>query len=358
MRHRKAGRKLGRNSSHRRAMFRNMATSLIEEERIQTTAAKAKELRSIVEKLITLASRNANSVVEQGSADRVAAVRQAGRYIRNRDALQKLFGELAERFVGRPGGYTRVLRTGRRLGDNAEMAIIELLPEGYQRIETSAAPEAEYAATPAPPVPSEPVAAEEAAAEAPAEEAAAEEAAAEAPAEKQRQRKQRLRHLQRKQRLRHLQRKQRLRHLQRKQRLRHLQRKQRLRHQQRKQRLRHLQRKQQLRHLQRKQRLRHLQRKQRLRHLQRKQRLKRRKRTSKSTFDQEIETPQSTLLWGFLFSGCMVRYNQTFGVRKPFFQDLNTTVEFFRIRLEHILYSKQAVSVDFKDTHRFFHHVL
>jgi large subunit ribosomal protein L17 len=123
-------------------MFRNMATSLIEEERIQTTAAKAKELRSIVEKLITLGSRNAISVVEQGgsdaeraqrSADRVAAVRQAGRYIMNRDALQKLFGEIAERFVGRPGGYTRVLRTGRRLGDNAEMAIIELLPEGYEK---------------------------------------------------------------------------------------------------------------------------------------------------------------------------------------------------------------------------------
>lgn len=123
-------------------MFRNMATSLIEEERIQTTAAKAKELRSIVEKLITLGSRNATSIVQQGgddaekaklNADRVAAVRQAGRYIRNRDILQKLFGEIAERFVGRPGGYTRVLRTGRRLGDNAEMAIIELLPEGYER---------------------------------------------------------------------------------------------------------------------------------------------------------------------------------------------------------------------------------
>ena len=142
MRHRKSGRKLGRNSSHRRAMFRNMATSLIEEERIQTTAAKAKELRPIVEKLITLGSRNASSIVAQGgddaeraklTADRVAAVRQAGRYVMNRDALQKLFGEIAERFVDRPGGYTRVLRTGRRLGDNAEMAIIELLPEGYER---------------------------------------------------------------------------------------------------------------------------------------------------------------------------------------------------------------------------------
>lgn len=187
MRHRKSGRKLGRNSSHRRAMFRNMATSLIEEERIQTTAAKAKELRSIVEKLITLGSRNASSVVEQGgddaerakrTADRVAAVRQAGRYVMNRDALQKLFGEIAERFVGRPGGYTRVLRTGRRLGDNAEMAIIELLPEGYERSTSSeaAAPAAEES------VAVEAVAVEVAAEETVAEEAVAEDASAEEPA--------------------------------------------------------------------------------------------------------------------------------------------------------------------------------
>ncbi|MEE2789667.1 MAG: 50S ribosomal protein L17 [Myxococcota bacterium] len=142
MRHRKSGRKLGRNSSHRNAMFRNMATSLIEEERIETTAAKAKELRSIVEKLITLGRRHAVSVVSQASNDserqkrtaaRVAAVRQAGKQVRNRYALQKLFGELAERFVDRPGGYTRVLRLGTRLGDNAEMAIIELLPAGYEK---------------------------------------------------------------------------------------------------------------------------------------------------------------------------------------------------------------------------------
>ena len=142
MRHRKAGRTLGRNSSHRKAMFRNMVTSLIEEERIQTTAAKAKEVRPLIEKLITLGKRNASSVVAQAGSDsekqrltaaRVAAVRQAGKTVRNRDALQKLFGDLAERFVDRPGGYTRVLVSGRRLGDNAEMAIIELLPEGYEK---------------------------------------------------------------------------------------------------------------------------------------------------------------------------------------------------------------------------------
>lgn len=138
MRHRKSGRKLGRNSSHRDAMFRNMVTSLIEEERIQTTVAKAKELRRVAEPLITMGKRNALSTIEAAGADeqeqlkmaRVAAVRQAGKTVRNRDALQKLFGELAERFIDRPGGYTRIVRVGNRLGDNAEMAIIELLPPG------------------------------------------------------------------------------------------------------------------------------------------------------------------------------------------------------------------------------------
>ena len=194
MRHRKAGRKLGRNSSHRSAMFRNMATSLIEEERIQTTAAKAKELRRIVERLITFGKRNAPSVVEQAASDgerarlsaaRVAAVRQAGKVVRNRDALQKLFGDLAERFVNRPGGYTRVLKVGRRHGDNAELAIIELLPEGYEKPAKAARPSP--AAPPATPEPEAVDAAEEAPVEAAAEEAPAEEAveaaAEEAPAE-------------------------------------------------------------------------------------------------------------------------------------------------------------------------------
>lgn len=139
MRHRKSGRKLGRNASHRDAMFRNMVTSLIEEERIQTTIAKAKELRRVAEKLITQGGRNAVSVVEAADSDaertqrtmaRVAAIRQAAKAVRNRDALQKLFGELAERFKDRPGGYTRIIRMGNRRGDNAEMAIIELLADG------------------------------------------------------------------------------------------------------------------------------------------------------------------------------------------------------------------------------------
>ena len=127
MRHRKSGRKLGRNSSHRKAMFRNMVTSLIQEEQIQTTVAKAKEVRPQIEKLITLAKKNLDGQVD--AADRVAAIRQAGKFVRGRDALQKLFSEIGERFVGRPGGYTRIIRVGTRLGDNAEMAIIELLSE-------------------------------------------------------------------------------------------------------------------------------------------------------------------------------------------------------------------------------------
>jgi large subunit ribosomal protein L17 len=171
-------------------MFRNMATSLIEEERIQTTAAKAKELRSIIEKLITLGKRNAPSIVAKAASDaerarlsaaRVAAVRQAGKLVRNRFALQKLFDDLAERFVDRNGGYTRVLRVGRRYGDNAELAIIELLPEGYEKPGKSASA--------APAQQDEPVAAaaEEAPVEAAAEETSvevAEEVSSEGAAEK------------------------------------------------------------------------------------------------------------------------------------------------------------------------------
>ena len=139
MRHRKAGRKLGRSSSHRKAMFRNMVTSLLEEEKIQTTSAKAKELRRITERLITLGKKNAPSLMEQATsseekaklrARRVAAVRQAGKVVRNRDVLHKLFGDLAERYQERPGGYTRIMKMGRRLGDNAELSIIELMPDG------------------------------------------------------------------------------------------------------------------------------------------------------------------------------------------------------------------------------------
>lgn len=138
MRHRKSGRKLGRNQSHRDAMFGNMATSLLSEEKIQTTIAKAKELRGVAERLITIAKRNASSLVDQASSEgdrqkaasaRVAGVRQARKTVRDRGVLQKLFSELAERYQTRPGGYTRIIRVGARAGDNAEMAIIELIPQ-------------------------------------------------------------------------------------------------------------------------------------------------------------------------------------------------------------------------------------
>ena len=127
MRHRKSGRKLGRNGSHRKAMFRNMVTSLIEAEQIETTVQKAKELRPIVEKLITSAKKNLEGQVDP--MDRVAAIRQAGKVVRGRDALQKLFSEIGERYQERNGGYTRIMRTRNRLGDNAEMAIIELIQD-------------------------------------------------------------------------------------------------------------------------------------------------------------------------------------------------------------------------------------
>lgn len=137
MRHRKTGRKLGRNASHRVALFRNLTSALLEVEKIETTEAKAKELRRYAEKLITLARNHAPSKVEAASdeakadaiAARVSAVRQAAKTIQDRVILEKLFGELAERFIDRPGGYTRIIKVGRRLGDGAEMAIIELIPE-------------------------------------------------------------------------------------------------------------------------------------------------------------------------------------------------------------------------------------
>ncbi len=119
MRHRKSGRKLGRTSSHREAMFRNMATSLFEHERIVTTREKAKELRPIAEKMITLAKRGD-----------LHARRQALGYIRSKDVVHKLFTDIAEQFADRKGGYTRIIQTGVRQGDNASMAIIELV--GYE----------------------------------------------------------------------------------------------------------------------------------------------------------------------------------------------------------------------------------
>ena len=165
MRHRKSGRKLGRNSSHRKAMYRNMATSLLEHGRIQTTDAKAKELRKVVERLITLSKRVPPSAIEAADGDdqralrarRVHAVRQARKVVADRDVLQTLFGVYSERYQDRPGGYTRITKIGRRPGDNAPMSIIELVeepcePKARVGAPKAAAPAVEAAVEPEPEV--------------------------------------------------------------------------------------------------------------------------------------------------------------------------------------------------------------
>ncbi len=121
MRHKVSGRRLGRTTSHRVAMLRNMATSLFEHERIVTTVEKAKELRPVAEKMITLAKRGD-----------LHARRQALSYIRSKAVVDKLFTEIRDKFEDRKGGYTRILRTGVRQGDAANMAIIELV--GYEEV--------------------------------------------------------------------------------------------------------------------------------------------------------------------------------------------------------------------------------
>jgi large subunit ribosomal protein L17 len=116
MKHRVVGRRLDRTTEHRTAMFRNMVTSLLRHERIRTTTPKAKELKRYADKVITLGKRGTQH-----------ARRIAHRDIRDIEVLVKLFGPIAERFKTRPGGYTRIIRVGHRPGDNAEMAVIELV---------------------------------------------------------------------------------------------------------------------------------------------------------------------------------------------------------------------------------------
>lgn len=128
MRHRNSGRKLSRDSSHRRSMFRNMAVSLMQHEQIRTTLPKAKELRRVVEPLITLA-RN----------DSVAKRRLAFDRLRDRETVTKLFNELGPRYLSRPGGYLRILKCGYRPGDAAPMAIVQLVerPQTGQEAHTA-----------------------------------------------------------------------------------------------------------------------------------------------------------------------------------------------------------------------------
>ena len=116
MRHRKAGNRLSRTTPHRQAMIRNMVTSLLEHERIVTTTPKAKEVRKVADKMITLAKRGD-----------LHARRQALSVIRDKNVVAKLFDQLKDEYMDRNGGYTRIIRTGNRLGDAADMAILELV---------------------------------------------------------------------------------------------------------------------------------------------------------------------------------------------------------------------------------------
>ncbi len=121
MRHQNAGRKLGRKTPHRISMFRNLVTSLLDKERIRTTLPRAKEIRPIAERIITL-----------GKRESLHARRQALAFVRDPAVVSKLFKDLAPRFAQRSGGYTRIIRLGFREGDGAQMAILELLGSGYK----------------------------------------------------------------------------------------------------------------------------------------------------------------------------------------------------------------------------------
>jgi large subunit ribosomal protein L17 len=120
MRHNNAGRRLGRTTSHREAMFRNMVTSLLDHEKITTTDAKAKEIRSVAEKMITLGKRGD-----------LHAMRLAASYIREKSVVTKLFTTIAPRYKDRLGGYTRIIKLGVRQGDNASVSLIELVEEEF-----------------------------------------------------------------------------------------------------------------------------------------------------------------------------------------------------------------------------------
>ncbi|WND02771.1 50S ribosomal protein L17 [Temperatibacter marinus] len=132
MRHRKSGRKLNRTSSHRKAMFQNMAQALIKHEQIITTLPKAKDLAPIVEKLVTLAKKG-------GLANRRLAIAR----LQNEELVGKMFDELASRYAERPGGYTRVLKAGFRAGDKAPMAVIELVDRNEEARGQDSGPTAE-----------------------------------------------------------------------------------------------------------------------------------------------------------------------------------------------------------------------
>ena len=173
MRHMKSGKRLGRNTSHRKAMMRNMVTSFFDHEKITTTDARAKELRKMAEKLITIALR--------GDLHSRRLVMQV---VRDKKIVAKLFDTIAPRYNERPGGYTRIIKLGHRSGDNASLSVLELVEEEFTAKPKKKKAPAKQAAMPVEPVVEEAPAEEAPAEEAPAEEAPAEEAPAEeAPAE-------------------------------------------------------------------------------------------------------------------------------------------------------------------------------
>lgn len=137
MRHLKSGYKLGRKPAHRRATLRNLVTNLVEKERIQTTLLRAKAARPIAERMITL-----------GKRDSLHARRQAAAFLMTSGATKKLFSDLAPRFSGRSGGYTRIVRTGWRIGDGAELAILEFIGSELKKKEKKAKKAAAQAAPP------------------------------------------------------------------------------------------------------------------------------------------------------------------------------------------------------------------
>ncbi len=167
MRHKKAGRQFGRDTSSRRAMLRNLAANLITHERIETTDAKAKELRRVAEKLITKATRlgkvaytSQGELTDTDKAKRLHASRQVGSYVprwgvstdgTKVDIVEKVLVDLAKRFEGRPGGYTRITKLGPRRGDGAQMSIIEFIDAAAPVDRVVEAPEAATAAEPAAP---------------------------------------------------------------------------------------------------------------------------------------------------------------------------------------------------------------
>jgi large subunit ribosomal protein L17 len=124
MRHRKSGRKLKRTSSHKKATLNALCTALIRSKRIRTTVAKAKETRMMIEKLITSAK---NTVATEGDKKNVHARRMIARYIKDRQVVKELFGDVASKVANRNGGYTRIVKLGQRYGDSAEVAILELV---------------------------------------------------------------------------------------------------------------------------------------------------------------------------------------------------------------------------------------